>query len=356
MSQGPHPHPHPSNNPQHPEGRYEWLSETTWVDHETGETDEGQIEPPTPGGIPNPSRGSYEGGGTENEAFASFNQWLASTYPNIPSAHYPGIWQSAQDAGGRIPDGGTVLSALTDYQQGYGAQYAAAQSALDLSYQQLAMTQAIVDRTLSLSEHEQELAEEQWEHYQEIYEPGEVAFVGRAFEGIDPTAAVAAAQADVRGAFSQEQQMIDRTLQGYGLDPSDPMYVSIGRDIDTARAAAEAGAMTQARQQVEAQNYARRRDVVGLGRGLPSESAAMAAAGGTLATQAGQTGVSGYGGLYDAYDQIGGLGQQYAGFQHDVGMANLEAGLNAPSGWQTASTVMSGAGDLLGGIGEMIPL
>jgi len=288
--------------------------------------------------------------------YEEFVQFMQTDRPDVPPIHHTSVWLSAQDLGGSTPESGDILQAIDDYQWGRGTEYSATQAQLDIAQQQLQMSQAIVSRTLSLSEHEQELAEEQWEHYQEIYEPGEVAFVGRAFEGIDPTAAVAAAQADVRGAFSQEQQMIDRTLQGYGLDPSDPMYVSIGRDIDTARAAAEAGAMTQARQQVEAQNYARRRDVVGLGRGLPSESAAMAAAGGTLATQAGQTGVSGYGGLYDAYDQIGGLGQQYAGFQHDVGMANLEAGLNAPSGWQTASTVMSGAGDLLGGIGEMIPL
>jgi len=247
-----------------------------------------------------------------------------------------------------------VTMAISDYATGPGMEADAIAFSEDIARQQLSMTQAITSRTLSLAEMEQQLAEEQWAHYKEIYKPGEIAFVAEAFEGIPAEPTIEAAGADVRQAFSQEQEMVKRELEGLGLNPGDPKYAQILSDVDVARAAAEAGAKTQARMDVEAQNYAMARDVVGLGKGLPSEAATMAASGANATTQAGDTANAGYSGMYNTTNMMYGMGSEKSAMEHDVGMANLNAGLSS-SGMNDIAMLTSATGDLMSGIGSIVP-
>lgn len=179
--------------------------------------------------------------------------------------------------------------------------------------------------------------------YKENFLPGEIRFAREAFAGIPAEQAVGRATADVGAAFSRARGIAERGLERFGVDPSSPRFAGFLGEFEQARAAAEAGARTQARQRIRDVNFQRRLQATQLGRGLPPLAAGGLAAG----TQAFGAGAGGLAGAFQAQSQREFLGQQAQLSRQ----AQLEAQRRQE---QTAG--FAGIGQLLGlGIGAFIP-
>lgn len=96
------------------------------------------------------------------------------------------------------------------------------------------------------------------------------------------------AAADAAQAFQGAQGVTFREAARRGVNPASGAFGAAQRSTGLALAAAQAGGMNKARQQAEQTGWARRLDVVGLGRGL--SGASTAAYGG--ATSAGSAGIN----------------------------------------------------------------
>lgn len=82
------------------------------------------------------------------------------------------------------------------------------------------------------------------------------------------------AAADAAQAFQSAQGVTMREAARRGVNPASGAFGAAQRNTGLALAAAQAGGMNQARQQADQLGYARRLDIVGLGRGLSGASTA----------------------------------------------------------------------------------
>jgi hypothetical protein len=161
----------------------------------------------------------------------------------------------------------------------------------DYAAQQAGLTKEMLDfyeRRAAFQERiagaQEDRANERWNLYKSLYLPVETAFVKEAAGGLIPQEEAERAAAAVRQSFSKDAEMYGRQLERLGVDPTSPRYVENLRSFDLARSAAEAAARNQARRSAVDTNFARKQVVVGLGKGIPSEAASIAASAGPFLT------------------------------------------------------------------------
>lgn len=195
---------------------------------------------------------------------ASSGQWEPFTQPTASSD----IPERNPTASATITTGSGVTggNAVGASQAAVGTAQAGLQSALEISAAQLEAADFFLD-----------IAEQQWDLYQDVYQPREIAFVAAAFEPVDPSFAANQAGAAVTQAFGKELEIVQRELQRLGIDPSDPRYAATISQVGIAAAEAEAGARNLSREQSRQETFEKQAQVVSLGRGIPTQAASIAA-------------------------------------------------------------------------------
>lgn len=125
------------------------------------------------------------------------------------------------------------------------------------------------------------IAKDQWNRYKTIYAPLEDSMVGAA-QNYDTPAQYARAAGEASGAVSQAYSNArDRLTRTPGIDPTSAAYTAGLSDLDRSQAAADAVAQNTARKQVADTAWARKSDMLSLGKGLPAQAASTLASAST---------------------------------------------------------------------------
>jgi len=117
-----------------------------------------------------------------------------------------------------------------------------------------------------------QIAQDQWDKYNEIYSPLERQYVTEAqnYDSAENYAKAAGeASATVASQFGKARDRLTRTP---GLDPSSGAYQAGIVGLDLAQAATDATQQNAARQKVQDTAYARKTDALSLGKGLPANA------------------------------------------------------------------------------------
>lgn len=157
-----------------------------------------------------------------------------------------------------------------------------------------------------------QIAQDQWNRYKTIYAPLESSMVSAA-QNYDTPAQYERAAGEASGSVAQAYgNARDRLSRTVGLDPTSPAYTASMAGLDRSQAAADAVAQNTARKQVQDTAWARKSDMLSLGKGLPGQaSTGLAAVSKQSADQASTaytrsaTQAAGLGGV--TRDVIGGL-------------------------------------------------
>lgn len=139
----------------------------------------------------------------------------------------------------------------------------------------------------AIAARQQDMAEDQYDKYQEIYEPIEREIVQES-RGLGSIAnqnkGAQQAAADVAGSFANVRE---RLVSVPGANPSSQAFLQEQNRINLAEAAASAAAQTGARQQAVDKGRAAQTDALSLGKGLPAQASSnLAAARGGLSSAA----------------------------------------------------------------------
>lgn len=133
-------------------------------------------------------------------------------------------------------------------------------------------------RQAAIAERQLGMAEDQYERYKTIYGPAEEAFAQEA-QGFGSQAnqelAALKAASDAEAASGVAKKKFEENLASLGVNPNDSRYANTMAGIELQTAAGKAGAMSGARDKVRDLGIAMRKDVVSLGKGLPSSAASM---------------------------------------------------------------------------------
>lgn len=198
-----------------------------------------------------------------------------------------------------------------------------------------------------------EIAKDQWERYKKVYAPLEDSMVSAAQNYDTPAQyekAAGAAAGSVSQAFGNARDRLTRTP---GLDPTSAAYTSSMAGLDRTQAAADAVAQNNARKQVQDTAWARKSDMLSLGKGLPAQAAstlgAASAASSAQANSAYNRSATELGAINATGRQLGaglqslwngasnsgpalGSGQVFGGSSSGLGFAsgNYSAGSNLP--------------------------
>jgi hypothetical protein len=125
-----------------------------------------------------------------------------------------------------------------------------------------------------------EIAQDQWSHYKNTYQPLEDDMVKQAQSFDTPLArdqAASEAQATVAEQFGKARDRLSRTP---GFDPSTAAATAALSNMDTSQAAVDATSQNAARKGIKDMAWARKMDALGLGKGLVTNaSTGMASAG-----------------------------------------------------------------------------
>jgi len=139
---------------------------------------------------------------------------------------------------------------------------------------------AASDAAAASSNTASQISQAQWNYYLQNYQPLETSLIKQASEAGSPeefARARGAANADVTGAFDTARKQTLNRMQSFGINPGSPAYQSTAASTDIAEGAAKAGALTMADRNTRNLAYSKGLDVVGLGRGIPAQSAASSA-------------------------------------------------------------------------------
>lgn len=132
-----------------------------------------------------------------------------------------------------------------------------------------------------------EIAKQMWAEYQKVYLPMEREFATEALNYDTPEKReemAGLANADVAKAVSGQRESTERNLSSMGLNPASGVYQSEMAKNDIRAVGMQAGAMNNARRNVENMGYARKQDAISIGKGMPgTASASMAQAGNQFA-------------------------------------------------------------------------
>jgi hypothetical protein len=214
----------------------------------------------------------------------------------------------------------------------------------------------VVQGQITASEEQQDLARDYEKYMKETFRPVERSLVEDAMgfdtpERREKEAARVASQIGL--SFDQQADVAKREMARRGSTMSPEGLSSFHRELAASKAASQAAGMNAARDNVEAQGWARRMDASSLGRGLPSAQATSA----QIATQQGNSAVGNAGQPINAYDTAArtrGLltaqGANTYGAAGQLGLGAYGAQLNA---WQNSQASKAGA---LGGLGSLVGL
>lgn len=128
-----------------------------------------------------------------------------------------------------------------------------------------------------------QIAQDQWDKYNEIYTPLEKNFVSEA-QNYDTPENYARAAGDASATVSEQfGKARDRLARTPGMDPSQAGYSANLMGLNLAQAATDATQQNAARQKVKDTAFARKTDALSLGKGLPAQaSASLANAGNAM--------------------------------------------------------------------------
>lgn len=131
------------------------------------------------------------------------------------------------------------------------------------------------------------------------------------------------ARADVEQAFGGVRAQQRREMGRMGLNPSDPKYFAMNRELDSSQALATASAMNKTREAARQMGWAKRMDAAALGRGLPGfsgDSSRVAMGWGGQGMDAGGMGMRGATAALGGMNQTAqGAGANYAGAGNTYG-------------------------------------
>lgn len=213
-----------------------------------------------------------------------------------------------------------------------------------------ALNEKVITQNLNLSQKAGERADEQYNFYMQNGRPVVQKTLSDA-ENFDSASNIAAARgratADVQQGFDNAQEQTQRALTRMGVNPSSGRFLALQQRIQADKAAALAGAATNAEQGVRDQAIGLRQQASNLAQGFPAQSMGQAGQSGgfgvsaagvagsgqaqnmALASQAMngmQAGAGIYGNAAAGYGSI--YGQQMAGY--NAAQANASANL---AGW-----------------------
>lgn len=137
-----------------------------------------------------------------------------------------------------------------------------------------------MDRSADATQQQSDIAQQQWNRYQQIYAPVEEQLIAKAQQGITPDidGVTGRANADVTQAYDVTRESTNRTLGRYGINPNSGRFVDTNRKLDIAEAGDKAGLINRSREneinRAEDVGFARMASVVNTGRGIPSSVSA----------------------------------------------------------------------------------
>ncbi|AOY90569.1 hypothetical protein BKK79_01030 [Cupriavidus sp. USMAA2-4] len=117
-----------------------------------------------------------------------------------------------------------------------------------------------------------QIAKEQWDRYKTVFAPLEDSMISAA-QNYDSPAQYERAAGEASGAVSQAYSNArDRLTRTPGLDPTSAAYTAGLSDLDRSQAAADAVSQNTARKNVQDTAWARKSDMLSLGKGLPAQA------------------------------------------------------------------------------------
>ena len=168
-----------------------------------------------------------------------------------------------------------------------------------LAKEELAFQKVMAEREMALSSAVQRIAKEKWDEFKSTYGELEEAYFTRdAKEEIPEEYFEGRSDADARLDTARAQQQ--RSLGASGIDPSSPAFAAGEVGIGALGAAGQAGARTGARLATDDAEFSTKSAAVGLGKGIPSESAQMLGTAGSIAQSASSMSGSGLGSVANA--------------------------------------------------------
>ncbi|WP_153159630.1 tail fiber domain-containing protein [Zoogloea sp. 1C4] len=220
---------------------------------------------------------------------------------------------------------------------------------------QLQTGQDVAAQQLADSKKASERSDEQWQQYQETFQPIEEKMAKEAMDyggEADQERATGQAAADVSQQFQSQRAAAQRQLASMGVKPNSGAFMAQNREADAAEAAARAAAMTGTRQAVKDKGVSLRAGAAAFGRNQTNtagQQVGLSTGAGSSATQSAGAGVgstlaagnslnAGYGA------QIGAAGTT---IQSNLGLGSL---LNSAYGneAQLYGAQMAGLGQLAG--------
>ena len=151
------------------------------------------------------------------------------------------------------------------------------------------LTTRIGEQQLATQDRANEWSQEDRARWENVFKPLEdrVVETAETWDSDERQAQVAAeAKADVLGNASRQREATQRNMASMGIDPRSGRYAGVDRAAEQQTALAAAGAQNNARKQVRNQGVAMRADAANMGRGLPSQAAAVASLGLTAGNSA----------------------------------------------------------------------
>lgn len=211
-----------------------------------------------------------------------------------------------------------------------------------------AVAKQVVDAQLGIMRDTNEQGQDYYDYMKGTFRPVEEGLVK---DAVDFSTAGAREQfsrdavADLERAQSGEQAQSERAMASMGVNPNSGRFAGMQRAQTIMNAGTRAGVATNARERADALGFAKRMDVVGIGRNLPGASTASY----QVATGAGNSAVG---------NQMAPGGQLLNGMAQGAsitgqGLSMQNQGLATIAGMQTNS-YNAGLSDNSGGIGSVL--
>lgn len=222
----------------------------------------------------------------------------------------------------------------------------------------------VTDKQLELLDQNNEWATADRERFKTVFQPLEDDLVREAMDYASQgrmDLETGRAQADVAQKYEQQREASLRQLEGYGINPAATRFQALDLNIRTQKAAAQAAAAEQARNNVENTRRALRTEAIGVGQKYPgyadqASDTAIAAGNAASGNALENTKVAGQ--TMGTAPQYGALANDALGTQMQgaIGQGNLQnqayqnqlAGFNAEqeanTSWGEAAGMLVGAG------------
>lgn len=188
-----------------------------------------------------------------------------------------------------------------------------------------------------------QIAQDQWNRYKTVYAPLEDSMVSAA-QNFDTPAQYERAAGEASGSVSQAfGKARDRLTRTPGVDPSSAAYTAGLSDLDRQQAASDAVAQNTARKNVQDTAWARKTDMLSLGKGLPAQASSGLSSAATASLNHAKYNdavsantAAGLGGM--VRDAVGGLGSMWNGSSPGLGSGQTFSGAANTGTFSTPNT------------------